>query len=176
VSSRLSAVFLDRDGVINRKAPEGGYVEGWAEFEFLPGALDGLRLLADLGVPVLVATNQRGVALGRITAWDVEEIHRRMVEAVSRAGGRIDGIYYCPHEEGCRCRKPRVGMFEDAARDHGIALEHAVVIGDSPSDMLAADQIGALRIGIGTTPELDADYQAADLAQAASWLVEGSRR
>jgi D-glycero-D-manno-heptose 1,7-bisphosphate phosphatase len=172
----LSAVFLDRDGVINRKAPEREYVESWAEFEFLPGALDGARRLAGLGVPILVATNQRGVALGRMTASDVEDIHRRMVDAVSRAGGRIDGIYVCPHEAGCRCRKPRVGMFEAAARDHGIALERAALIGDSPSDMLAARRIGALRISVGALPELDADYHAADLAQAASWLLEGSGR
>ena len=103
---RPSAVFLDRDGVINRKAPEGEYVTRWSEFAFLPGALDALRALAGAPVRVVVATNQRGIARGRMTAGDLAAIHARMRGAVLEAGGRIDAIYHCPHEGGCDCRKP----------------------------------------------------------------------
>jgi D-glycero-D-manno-heptose 1,7-bisphosphate phosphatase len=169
----LSAVFLDRDGVINRKAPEGEYVESWATFAFLPGALDGLRTLAALDVPVVVVTNQRGVALGRYTEGAVADIHARMRAAVTAAGGRIDAVYHCPHERGtCDCRKPGTGMFERAARELGIELGRAAVVGDQPSDMEAARRIGALRVlagGAGAPPP-GVDHVARDLNGAAAWL------
>jgi D-glycero-D-manno-heptose 1,7-bisphosphate phosphatase len=173
----LTAVFLDRDGVINRKAPEGEYVTSWEGFAFLPGALDGLRLLAASPLAVIVATNQRGVALGRMTEEDLDDIHRRMGDAVAESGGRIDAVYYCPHGVGCRCRKPEVGMFEDAARDFGLRLGDTAVIGDSHTDMLAAERIGAVRVLVGdrdpavTIDAGDLDYAAGDLAAAARWLL-----
>ena len=168
----LSAVFLDRDGVINRKAPEGEYVESWEAFEFLPGALEALARLAELRAPIAVATNQRGVARGRLTAAELEEIHARMLAAVEAAGGRIDAVYHCPHEGGCRCRKPEVGMFERAAAELGVTLSDAVVVGDSASDMLAAERVGALGVLIGEREQrASCDHRAADLADAASWLL-----
>ena len=93
-------IFLDRDGTINRKRPEGDYVKTWEEFEFLPGALAGLRGMAENGARMICVTNQRGIARGRMTEAALEEIHRRMLEAVREAGGRIDAVYYCPHEAG----------------------------------------------------------------------------
>jgi D-glycero-D-manno-heptose 1,7-bisphosphate phosphatase len=174
---RLSAVFVDRDGVINRKAPEGEYVASWDAFLFLPGALDGLRVLAGLGVPVVVATNQRGIALGRYTEADLAGIHARMRAAVAAAGGRIDAVYHCPHDRGtCDCRKPATGMFEQAARDLGIDLGRAAVVGDRASDMEAAARIGALRVLVGGFPEgmPDVDHAARDLAGAADWLAGGA--
>ena len=117
--SHVSAVFLDRDGVINRKRPEGSYVTSWDEFELLPGALEALALLAKTGARVIVVTNQRGIARGRMTGDDLEEIHTRLRATVSAAGGRLDAIYHCPHEGPCRCCKPEPGMFEDAAADLG---------------------------------------------------------
>jgi D-glycero-D-manno-heptose 1,7-bisphosphate phosphatase len=171
--SGLSAVFVDRDGVINRKAPEGEYVTSWAEFAFLPSALEGLRALAELGVPVVVATNQRGIARGRYTEADLADIHDRMRAAVAEAGGRIDAIYHCPHEAGaCDCRKPATGMFEQAARDLGIALDRSAVIGDRASDMEAARRIGALRVLVGDAedPRPEVDHAADGLAAAAAWL------
>ena len=82
--------------MINVKAPEGGYVTSWSSFEFAPGALDGLRATGGLGVPVVVVTNQRGIARGRMTEADLADIHDRMRAEVVRAGGRIDAIYHCP--------------------------------------------------------------------------------
>jgi D-glycero-D-manno-heptose 1,7-bisphosphate phosphatase len=170
----LSAVFLDRDGVINRKAPEGDYVTSWQTFEFLPGALDGLRLLGDSPLAIIVVTNQRGIALGRMRAEDVEDIHVRMRSAVNQAGGRIDAVYHCPHDGGCRCRKPNVGMFEQAGHEFGLRLDHTAVLGDSPSDMLAAARIGATKVLVGGRKPSEADYVAADLADAARWLLESN--
>jgi D-glycero-D-manno-heptose 1,7-bisphosphate phosphatase len=169
----LSAVFLDRDGVINRKAPEGDYVTSWDRFEFLTGALEGLRLLAEAGPPIVVATNQRGIARGRMTEADLADIHEHMRAQVEAAGGRVDAVYHCPHEGGCECRKPGVGMFERAARELGVSLDSAAVIGDRASDMEAAATIGALRVLVRghDEPMPPVDHVAGDLAAAARWLL-----
>jgi D-glycero-D-manno-heptose 1,7-bisphosphate phosphatase len=170
----LSAVFLDRDGVINAKAPEGEYVTSWTEFEFADGALEGLRLLAGLGVPVVVVTNQRGIARGRMTEADLAGIHDRMRAEVTAAGGRIDAIHHCPHEGGCECRKPGTLLFERAAADLGIEVERSAVVGDRASDMEAANRIGALRILVRGVDEQmpPVDHVADDLAAAARWLAD----
>jgi histidinol-phosphate phosphatase family protein len=170
----LSAVFLDRDGVINVKAPEGEYVTSWSSFIFAPSALEGLRLLAGLGDPVVVVTNQRGVARGRMTEGDLADIHERMRAEVASAGGRIDAIYHCPHEGGCECRKPGTLLFRRAADDLGIELGSSVVIGDRAADMEAAAAIGALRVLVAghDEPMPPVDHVAGDLAVAARWLAD----
>ena len=157
--------------MINRKAPEGSYVTSWEEFEFLPGALQGLGLLGRSPMSIVVVTNQRGIARGRMTEGDLEEIHRRMLAAVAAAGGRIDAVYHCPHEGGCRCRKPEIGMFEDAAFELGFDLRETAVVGDSSSDMLAAERIGAVRIMVGGGDDVEVDRRVADLLAAARWLT-----
>jgi D-glycero-D-manno-heptose 1,7-bisphosphate phosphatase len=161
--------------VINRKAPEGEYVTSWSEFEFLPGALEGLALMTAAPGPltIVVATNQRGIARGRMTEEDLADIHRRMLAAVEKARGRIDAIYHCPHEAGCGCRKPETGMFDEAASEFGLSLAETAVVGDSPSDMEAASRIGALRVLVGGQAEPGVDYAARDLADAARWLLGG---
>src|SRR5262249_22581861 len=93
-------VFLGRDGVINRKPPEGDYVRTWREFQFLPGVADWIQLLNALGLLIVVVTNQRGVATGLIRSDDLQEIHRNMTQELARAGARIDDIFTCPHENG----------------------------------------------------------------------------
>ncbi len=114
------AAFLDRDGVINRKAPEGQYVTRWEEMEFLPGAGEAIRLLNDAGFFVVVVSNQRCVAKGLISTDELESIHARMRGEFQVAGARIDAIYYCPHDDQppCGCRKPQPGMLLEAARTH----------------------------------------------------------
>jgi D-glycero-D-manno-heptose 1,7-bisphosphate phosphatase len=176
--TELSAVFLDRDGVINRKAADGEYVRSWRAFEFLPGALEGLRLLARSRLRVIVVTNQRGIALGRIDPETLADIHERMRTTVATAGARIDAVYHCPHDVGCRCRKPEVGMFEQAARELQLRLSDTAVVGDQPSDMLAAARIGSVRVlieppgrQVGARLACEADYIAANLADAARWLL-----
>jgi histidinol-phosphate phosphatase family protein len=137
------AVFLDRDGVINVNRPE--YVRSWAEFEFLPNSLEALRRLAALDVAVVVVSNQSAVGRGLIGVEVVEEINARMLEEVRAAGGRVDGVYYCPHapEEGCDCRKPKAGMLKRAAEELGVVLTESYLVGDAESDMVAGLSVGA---------------------------------
>jgi D-glycero-D-manno-heptose 1,7-bisphosphate phosphatase len=141
---RRFTVFLDRDGVINRKLPEGCYVTRWEEFEFLPGAVEALARLKADGTRLVVVTNQRGVARGAMTLGEVDEIHRRMQEVLATSGASVDAIYVCPHQEGtCDCRKPQLGLFRQAmADDPAIELAAAVLIGDSASDVRAANDLG----------------------------------
>ena len=141
--------FLDRDGTINVKAAEGDYVTSWGEFAFLPGAEEAVRLLAEAGWRVVVVTNQRGVALGRMSMDDVDDIHRRLQERVP-----IDAVYVCPHErDACDCRKPGDGMLRQAMLDdHGIDPATSVVIGDAESDMEAGRRFGARTILVGAPP------------------------
>ena len=154
-------VFLDRDGTINVKAGEGDYIKSWEEFEFLPGAVDAVRALRAAGRTVVIVTNQRGIALGRMTEADLAAIHRHMVEAL----GGVDAIYHCPHDIGeCDCRKPLPGMLERAAGElPGVDLARSVMIGDSDSDMDAGRAVGARTIKLEGTR---------DLAAAVEWLLE----
>jgi D-glycero-D-manno-heptose 1,7-bisphosphate phosphatase len=137
-------LFLDRDGTINRKRPQGDYVKSCKEFEFLPDALAGLRRMAASGARMICVTNQRGVARGRMTEAALLDIHRRMLDAVREAGGRIDAVYYCPHEAGqCDCRKPLTGLFQRARIDFpDIDFADSLVVGDALSDMAAASRLG----------------------------------
>jgi D-glycero-D-manno-heptose 1,7-bisphosphate phosphatase len=138
------AVFLDRDGVINRKAREGEYVTRWEEMQILPGVSDAIALLNRSGFRVIVVSNQRCIAKGVITTADLEALHRRLCEVLAGAGATIDAIYYCPHETQppCRCRKPQPGMLLDAARDHDIDLGASWMIGDSQADVEAGRSAG----------------------------------
>jgi len=145
----MRTAFLDRDGTINVKAPEGEYVTSWAEFSFLPGAVEAIGLLRERGWRVVVVTNQRGVALGRMSLADVEDIHDRMREAAP-----LDAVYLCPHErDSCDCRKPNSGMFLQAQAEFpDIRFEECVVIGDAESDMEAGRRLGCRTIRVGVPP------------------------
>jgi len=147
-AKRIKTVFLDRDGVINRKMPEGDYVKCWEEFEFLPGAPEALRQLKEAGLRLILVTNQRGIARGRMTEEDLKEIHRRMQTELARFQASFDAIYYCPHEEGtCDCRKPRDGLFRQAQRDFpDIDFASSVVVGDSLTDMEVGTRLGCWTI------------------------------
>jgi D-glycero-D-manno-heptose 1,7-bisphosphate phosphatase len=149
-------VFLDRDGTINVKMPEGRYVERWEDFAFLPGAKAAIRRLNEAGLRVIVVTNQRGIALGRLSEADLAEIHRLMSAELAAAGARVDAIYHCPHDHGeCDCRKPGTGMFLQAQVDYpGITFEDSAVVGDSLSDMQAGARLGCRTILIDPTGEV----------------------
>ncbi len=106
------AAFLDRDGVINVKAPEGQYVTRWEEVRFLPGVAAAISRLNESGFRVIVISNQRCVAKGLVTSAEVEALHRRISKELADLGAIIDAVYFCPHdtEPACSCRKPAPGM------------------------------------------------------------------
>lgn len=138
----IETVFLDRDGVVNRKRPD--YVKSWDEFEFLPGAKTAIRLLSRAGVRILIVTNQRAVALGHLSVATLSDIHRKMREELWAGGASFDGIYYCPHDVGqCTCRKPQSGMFLQAKRDFPeIEFTRSAMVGDSLIDLEAGWRLG----------------------------------
>jgi len=144
------AVFLDRDGVINVKAPEGQYITRWEEFHFLPGVADAIARLNEARFSVIVVSNQRGVGKGCMTIDALEEIHRRMIEQLAASNVRIDAIYYCPHgaDARCTCRKPAPGMLLQAAEDHRLDLRNSWIVGDSDSDILAGKNAGCRTVRI----------------------------
>jgi D-glycero-D-manno-heptose 1,7-bisphosphate phosphatase len=138
------AAFLDRDGTINVKAPEGSYITSPGQVRLLPGAADAIRRLNDVGSLVIVVTNQRGVARGAMTATDLEAIHGRLKALLAPAGARIDAVFSCTHDIGqCACRKPGVGLFEQALeRFPAIDVGRSVMIGDAASDVEAGEAFG----------------------------------
>jgi D-glycero-D-manno-heptose 1,7-bisphosphate phosphatase len=174
-------VFLDRDGIINRKAPEGQYISRWNQVQLLPGAASAIAALNRSGRRVIVVSNQRGIALGLYTSADVEEVQRRLQEHLAIHGAHIDGFYYCPHDGGqCDCRKPGTGMFLQAFRDFpGASPANSVMIGDSLSDIEAARALGMPAIfiqGNSSTRKEGAD-RAANLANSiADSLLEAVER
>jgi D-glycero-D-manno-heptose 1,7-bisphosphate phosphatase len=163
--SLVGYVFLDRDGVLNRKQPEGAYVTSWDQFQWLPGAVEAIARMNRAGMTVMLVTNQRGIALGRFSVAQLELIHSNMRAHLARHSGRVDAIYYCPHNTGeCQCRKPEVGLFEQACKDFPQASAHnSVVIGDSLSDIQAGKRMGMKTIFI----QGEAERQKAGAAAAA---------
>lgn len=177
LSSRV--VFLDRDGVICKDRDD--YVKSWDEFVWLPKAREALKRLNDNHHIAIVVTNQAGVSRGFSSRQAVEDIHCRMTKSVSEAGGRIERVYYCPHkpEDGCDCRKPKPGLFFQAARDFSIDLKKSYLIGDKISDIEAGHSVGCTTIMIkngentgNTKGESRADYTASDLSEAVDLILK----
>ena len=133
---REPTVILDRDGVLNRKPPQAQYVRNWSEWEWCPGSLEALRLLREAGYRTIIASNQPGVGRGFMSEADLAAVHGRMKLEAEQAGGRIDAIYYCPHDwnEGCECRKPKPGLLYWAQRDFQLDLTRVPFIGDDERD------------------------------------------
>jgi D-glycero-D-manno-heptose 1,7-bisphosphate phosphatase len=167
---QIRYVFLDRDGVINRKAPEGQYIGHWSDFHLLDGAESAIAALNHAGRRVIVVTNQRGVALGLYTTKDVDALHARLQAHLTAHGAHIDAFYYCPHDKNqCDCRKPKTRLFEDAFRDFPDAsTANSIVVGDSISDIEAARKLGVPAIFIQGDPETQKSgaERAAALADA----------
>lgn len=171
------AIFLDRDGVINERIV-GGYVCDWRAFRFMPGALQALRLLAELELPIIVVSNQAGVAKGMISRETLYEMTCTFHCAIESAGGRIDGVYYCVHQplDGCNCRKPKPGLLRQAAAEWALNLETCTMVGDSQTDIEAGSAVRCRSILVGRDemlvdriPELKCE-SAPDLLAAAKLL------
>jgi D-glycero-D-manno-heptose 1,7-bisphosphate phosphatase len=146
----LRTIFLDRDGVLNQKMPNGSYVTSWADFHLLPGVPEAIGRLNRAGLRVMVVSNQRGIALGLYTTADVEAIHSVFQSVLKANGAHVDRFYFCPHDKRqCNCRKPLPGLFEQAAAEFpAITASTSAMIGDSLSDIVFARRLGMLTIFI----------------------------
>jgi D-glycero-D-manno-heptose 1,7-bisphosphate phosphatase len=181
------AVFLDRDGTLIHDI---GYLRFAREVAFYPWSIDAVRALNQAGLPVVVTTNQSGVARGILTEPMIEEVHRHLSTLLDAGGARIDAYYYCPHHPRgsveiyrmhCDCRKPGCGMIERASADLHLDPARSFVVGDKWVDVGAARAAGArailVRTGYGATEEteppadLTADAVVDNLVEAASWIL-----
>jgi len=140
---KVGAIFLDRDGVINQNRVD--HVKSWEEFEFVPGALESIRILTETGLPIFVVTNQAVVKRGLISLDTLNDIHQRMLREIEQAGGCVTKVYYCPHDnhEECSCRKPQPGMLLQAAREYNLDLTQSFIVGDAWTDVAAGVAVQA---------------------------------
>ena len=152
---KLKTVFVDRDGVINQERND--YVKSISELEIYPNVAKNIKLLKDAGFLVIVITNQSAVNRGIITHEMINQIHNSIQDHLKKYGTFLDGFYYCPHvpDENCNCRKPKPGLLQQAILELNIDLNSSWMIGDSDSDIEAADSIGCKAIKISDNFSLD---------------------
>ena len=159
----MKAVLLDRDGVINALVyhENVGVIDApftRAQFKLLPRVPEAIRLLNDLGLSVAVVSNQPGVAKGHLKTEMLKVFERRMLSQIRAKGGQLDRIYYCLHHpeskvakfrQRCRCRKPEIGLLEQAAADLHVSLNECYMIGDGIPDLVAGSRAGCRTIFVG---------------------------
>lgn len=173
-------MILDRDGVVNYDSD--AYVKSVSEWKPIPGSLQAIARFCDAGFTVVVVSNQSGLARGLFDREALRAIHREMHRQVEAVGGRISGVFVCPHgpQEGCGCRKPRPGLLKDVERALGLPVVGAPLIGDKPEDLEAARRAGCepilVRTGKGAAAEqAGAGIESAlvfdDLARVADYLI-----
>lgn len=148
----MKGAFLDRDGVIN---VDHGYVGSWEDFEFLPNAIEGMRLLQDLAYSLFIVTNQSGIARGLYSEDEFLRLSNRLDEHLQARGVTIQRTYFCPHHptsgygkylQDCECRKPKPGLIKQCAKEYKVNLKHSILIGDKMSDYLAGKAAGVGRL------------------------------
>ena len=181
-------VFLDRDGVINKDSAE--YIKHPSEFEFIPKSPEAIALLTRNGFQVIVITNQSMIGRNIATKETLEAIFEKMKTGIETAGGRITGIFYCPHvdEDRCSCRKPKPGLIFQAQKKYQINLSDSFMVGDSEKDIACARNAGCAKAllvktgnGVAAYDELTQnhtppDYFAEDLYDAACWIINSTKR
>jgi D-glycero-D-manno-heptose 1,7-bisphosphate phosphatase len=136
------AIFLDRDGVIIENCPQ--YVRSWDDVIIFEQAISALAKISSYPYKLVIITNQSAVGRGIIPSNVAEEINQRLVSLIEKAGGRIDGVFTCPHapEDACNCRKPKPGLLHLAAQALSIDLSNSILIGDAISDLQAGQAAG----------------------------------
>jgi D-glycero-D-manno-heptose 1,7-bisphosphate phosphatase len=181
-------VFLDRDGVINE---EVGYLSNLEALKLIPGAARAIRHLNRLHIPVIVVTNQAGVARGYFSEQRVHEIHEALSRLLAAEDAHIDRYYYCPHHptEGlgpyrldCGCRKPKPGMLLKAAEEFGLNLKRCYIVGDKALDIETGWRAGTRTILVLTGYGEETwrnwsfifkpDRVARNLQEAVEWILE----
>jgi D-glycero-D-manno-heptose 1,7-bisphosphate phosphatase len=174
------AVFLDRDGTINR---EVDFLSDPSEVELLPGASEAIARLNNGTWLVIVVTNQSGVGRGYFSKETVDSVHHKLQVLLTKDNARLDAVYYCPHhpDDGCKCRKPALGMLQQAVVDYDIDLQRSFVIGDKLSDVEMGKHAGCRSVlvltGYGEKAKNEAkvkgvDFIAQDLPAAVNWILE----
>ena len=164
------AAFLDRDGVINK---DKSYVHHWDDFEFVPGAIEGMRRLQQAGYALVVVTNQSGLARGYYTEDQYQTLTARLRQELAAQGVTLDGVYHCPHHPkgsvahlatDCNCRKPSPGMILQAAQELKLSLPDSLLIGDKAVDVQAARaaSVGRAYLVDSDNPESGAEPAGAD--------------
>jgi D-glycero-D-manno-heptose 1,7-bisphosphate phosphatase len=144
---RGPAIFIDRDGVINCRRP-GDYVLDWSQFIFTSGIREALRQLSSLGLPMIIISNQAAVGKGLLNPAGLEEITNKLHQVLAGDGTILAAAYYCTHrpEENCACRKPKPALLFAAATDFNIDLNRSIFIGDSETDVQAAQAAGCTSV------------------------------
>ncbi|TSH91610.1 HAD family hydrolase [Verticiella sediminum] len=180
------AVFLDKDGTLLEDVP---YNVDPARMRFAPGVPSGLRRLAALGVPLVVVSNQPGLALGLFEEAALQAMQSHLRRMFADAGAALTAFYYCPHHPdgtvapfacACRCRKPDSGMLERAAREHGLSLARSWLIGDILDDVEAGRRAGCRTVLLDNGNETQwrpgalrvPQHMAADFDEAASYVAQ----
>lgn len=181
-----TAVFVDRDGTL---CEEVGYLNHINRFRMFPFVAAAVQRLNKAAYPVIVVSNQSGVARGYFPESLVQQVNQMMMQQLSEGGAKVDAVYYCPHAstESCSCRKPKTGMLDCAARTHAIDLKRSFVVGDRYTDIELARNAKArgilVRTGYGegefawhagkwSSPP---DFVADDLGNAVDWILRQPR-
>ena len=172
-------VLVDRDGTVNEEAD---YVLEPSQLRLIPRSADALRELRELGLGIVVVTNQSPVGRGWLTPAELDRIHERLSQLLAAEGASVDGYYACPHlpDDGCACRKPNTGLATRAAEEHGFDVTEAFVVGDHRGDVEMGRRLGArtflVRTGHGEDElagaEAFADHVVSDLAAAVALIRE----
>ena len=179
----MKAIFLDRDGVINRDPGFGDYIKSWKEFEFMPGAISAIKLLNKNGYEIFVISNQAGVAKGLFSQGSLNEITANMLKEIEAEGGKIRSISYCTHasDAGCDCRKPNTGQIKKATKGLDIDFRKTYFIGDSRLDVGAGKNMGCKTILLLTGKEdpngaknwqHKPDFIKNNLMEAVKWILK----
>jgi D-glycero-D-manno-heptose 1,7-bisphosphate phosphatase len=168
-------VILDRDGTI---IEEREYLSDPEQVMLIPGVGAALRKLRQMGLGLVMITNQSGIGRGFFDQVELDRVHERLKQLLDREGVHLDGLYICPHkpDDDCGCRKPRLGLLQKAAKDLGFSSERTLIIGDKASDMEMGRIAGAItflvRTGYGSQTEKGAvaDFVVDDMAAAAATI------
>jgi histidinol-phosphate phosphatase family protein len=178
-----TAVFVDRDGTLNQ---DSGYVTSPEQLVLFPGVPEAIARLNDLGIKVIMVTNQSAIGRGMMTMQDLENIHARLDTLIRPFGASIDGIFSCPHhpQDHCVCRKPNAGLIYEAVDRFSLDLSRCYLVGDKLSDLEVAQKVAVPGILVLTSPysacalqardqgQVSIEYVADSFAQAVVWIEQ----
>lgn len=143
-------LVLDRDGVINHDSDD--YIKSASEWQPIDGSIEAIATLSKHDYKIIIATNQSGLGRGLFTQADLDAMHRKMHDLVEAQGGTIEGVFYCPHtpDKNCDCRKPKVGLLEQAEQKFEVSLAGSYFVGDSLKDLQAAKRKSCIPVLVET--------------------------